>query len=247
MEPMPGQRPKPKAQRVALAALVIAASACSDCPDSFELTERRVVRPGQRVVLTAPDGELRVIGQERTTMLEVEARGCRSRGEARIVADSGGDYAGLRVVARHADVRAIVPAGTELVVRHGSGDLELRALGPTEVEQRGGDVQLDQFVGPVRVRAGAGRLYVRDVIGDVEIADGPGAIFVEAIAGSVRVRDGSGGIHLREIEGDAVVEGDGSGAIDARTIAGDFVVRAKLDDRRMIRYDDVGGVIDVPE
>ena len=227
------------------AIVALCTAACSDCPDSFELTERRVVRPGERVVLTAPDGDLRVFGRERTSMLEVEARGCRARGEASIEADTGEGYAGLRVVARHADVTAIVPAGTELVVRHGSGDLELRALGPTEVEQRGGDVQLDQFVGSVRVRAGAGTLYVRDVMGDVEIADGPGAIFVEGIAGSVRVRDGSGGIHLREIEGDAVVAGDGSGAIDART-SGEFIVRAKLDDLQMIRYDDVAGAVDLP-
>jgi hypothetical protein len=224
----------------------MAMGACSDCPNAFELTERRVVRPGEQVVLTAPDGELHVVGRERMAMLEIEARGCRARGDERIAADSG-SMAGLRVVARHADVRAIVPAGTELVVRHGSGPLELRALGPTVVEQRGDDARLDQFVGPVSVRAGAGTLYVRDVVGDVEIVDGPGAVFIEGIMGSVRVRDGSGGIHLREVEGDAVVDGDGSGAIDARTIGGDFVVRAKIEDRNMVRYDDVAGAVSIPE
>ena len=64
--------------------------------------------------------------------------------------------------------------------------------------------------------------------------------------GSVRVRDGSGGIHAREIEGYVVVEADGGGGIEVRTVAGDFVVRAKSDDLRMIRHNDVAGRVRLP-
>ena len=220
--------------------------ACADCPDAFELRERRVVRAGQRVSLSLPDGQLTLVGRERSTTLELEARGCRARGGASIVSDSLDDAAALRVAARHADVRAFVPAGTEVVVRHGSGNVQIRAVGPADVETRGGRVRIEQAIGQVRVEAGPGSLYVREVVGDVEVVDGPGAVFLEGVLGSVRVRDGSGGIHLREIEGDVLIEADGSGAVEARSIAGDVVVRAKSDDARMIRTNDVGGSVRLP-
>ena len=243
------QHRKPEARRraPALAVLALALTACGDCPDSFELTERALVRPDQRIVLTAPDGELEVVGRERAAMLEVEARGCRARGGARIVLDTLAGARSVRVVAPHADVRAYVPAGAEVEVRHGSGGVEVRAVGPTMVETRGGAVRVQQVIGSVVITAGPGTLYVREVVGDVEIEDGPGAIFVEGVMGSVRLRDGSGGIHAREIEGDVIVEADGSGSIDARTVAGDFVVRAKSDDRRMISHGDVGGRVQLPD
>ena len=230
---------------VIVAALPLSFGACGDCPDAFELSERSAVRPDEAIGTTTPDGELTILGRERAATIELDARGCRARGGARIAMDSTAGRR-LRVDAPHADVRATVPAGSEMFVTHGSGDVELRALGPTTVVVRGGDVRIDQIVGLVRVRAGAGTLYVRDVIGDVEIIDGPGAVFVEGIAGSVTVRDGSGGIYLREIEGDVFIESDGSGAIEARTIGGDFVVRAKLGDPRQIRYDDVAGSVRLP-
>ena len=247
---MPGQSSKPKAQsrtRTVLLMLVGLAGACNDCPDSFELSERRVVRPDERIVLTVPDGELVVVGRERNMAMEVEAKGCRARGGATIVMDSADGSRGLRVAAPRSDVRAYVPAGVELIVRHGSGTVELRAVGPTLLTTRGGDVRVQQVIGTVGVEAGPGTLYVRDVIGDVDVVDGPGAVFIERIAGHVRVRDGSGGIHLREIDGDALIEADGSGGIDARTVGGDFVVRAKIDDRNMVRHADVSGEVRLPD
>ena len=232
---------------VVLAAIVSALGACGDCPDAFELSESRMVRPDQRIVLTAPDGELTIVGRERATMLEIEARGCRARGGASIVFDTTDGVRDVRVAARHADVRAVVPAGAELVVRHGSGDVEMRAVGPTMIATRGGGVRIEQVIGHVSVNAGPGTLYVREVVGDVEVVDGPGAIFVEGVMGDVRLRDGSGGIHVREVEGSVLVEADGSGAIDARELAGDFVVQAKSDDVRMIRTNDVGGRVQLPD
>ena len=233
--------------RVALPLIVPALIACADCPDPFELSERHTARLGETVVLTVPDGELTVVGRERTAVMVVEARGCRGR-DARIVRDSTmSQRSGMRVIARHADVRATVPAGSEVIIRHGSGDTGLRALGPTTLETRGGDVRIEQIVGGLVVRAGPGTLYVRDVMGDVAIADGPGAVFVEGVIGDVRVRDGSGGLHVRDVEGGVRIEADGSGAIDARAIAGDFIVAAKLEDLRRVRYEDIGGRVELPD
>lgn len=220
--------------------------ACGDCPDAFELSEEVMVRPDQRIVLSVPDGELTVMGRERSSMVAIEARGCRARAGVRIAEETRFDARLLEVVAPHANVRAWVPAGSEIEIQHGSGDMEVRAVGPALVATRGGDVRIEQVVGNVLVQAGPGTLYVREVVGDVQVMDGPGALFVENVMGSARIRDGSGGIHLREIGGDVVIDGDGDGSIDARNLGGSLTVRAKTDDERMIRWNDVAGDVTLP-
>lgn len=220
--------------------------ACGDCPDAFDLSEEVTVRPDQRIVLSVPDGQLIVMGRERSSMVEIEARGCRTRGGARIAEETRLDARVFEVVAPHANVRAWVPAASEIEIQHGSGDVEVRAVGPALVATRGGDVRVEQVVGNVLVQAGPGTLYVREVVGDVQVMDGPGALFVENVMGSARIRDGSGGIHLRAIGGDVVIEGDGDGAIDARNLGGALTVRAKTHDERMIRWNDVAGGVTLP-
>ena len=253
MQPMPGQRPKPKARSrsgATLAILALALPACADCPDPFELRERRMLIPGQTVRLEAEDGEMRVIGRERATAIEIVATGCGaggSAGGAAIVIDTTAGERVFRVRAARADVRVVLPAGAPVDVRHGDGDLEVRAVGPAVVQTGSGRAVVEQTIGHVRVGAGAGSLYVRSVVGDVELGDGAGGIFVEGIEGSVRVRDGSGGIHAREVLGDLIVDSDGSGEIDAVGIAGDLVVRGKSEDLRRIRHSDVGGLVLLPD
>ena len=229
-----------------VAVVPLAAGACADCRDPFELDERRLLVPGQRVVLTVPDGRLDVTGRERLQTLEVHATGCGASADARIEVDTGGAERAVRIVAERADVRVLLPAAAPLVVHHGAGGAELRAVGPLTLTQRGGDARLEQIIGSVEVVAGPGTLYVREVVGDVDVVDGAGALFVEGVMGAVRIRDGAGGIHLREIEGDVVVEVDGAGTIDARDLAGDLTVRAKTDDARMIRHDHVAGRVRLP-
>jgi hypothetical protein len=242
-------RPKPKAQSPAtLLALLftVVATACSDCPRPFELSERRLLAPGQGVVLTVPDGELDISGRERQQTLEVRVSGCGASRETRIEVDTGRAERNVRIVAGRADVHVLLPAAAPLVVRHGAGRAALRAVGPLTLVQRAGDARVEQVVGSVTIAAGAGTLYVREVVGDVELMDGSGAMFVEGIMGDVRMRDGAGGIHLRTIEGDVTVESDGDGAIDARDVAGHLTVRAKTQDARMIRYARIGGLVTLP-
>ena len=241
---MIAHRSSPIAVTLALASSVL--TACSDCPDAFELAERVEVRPDQRVVLVVPDGGLRVIGRERSPRFEVEARGCQVRGDAHVQADSSDAARTIEVFAALAEVRAWVPAGAEVEVQHGSGDVDVRAVGPSIIVTGQGDVRIAQVVGNVVVQAGSGSLYVREVVGDVHVMDGPGALFIEDVMGSVRLSDGSGGVHLRGIQGDVVIDGDGSGAIDARDIGGALVVRAKAEDLRMVRWHDVAGGVQLP-
>lgn len=232
---------------LAALAFVPLLTACGGCPDPFELSERVVLGAGEAITLIAPDGELRVGGRERSMVLELQAHGCRANGDERVTLDSTDATRVVRVLARHADVRVVVPAGTALSLTHGSGDVEIRGVGPTSLSKRGGDTRITQVIGGATIYAGPGALYVRDVLGDVELTDGPGAAFVEGIDGAVRISDGSGGIYLRQIEGGVLIERDGSGAIEARTVRGDFEVRAKAADLRLIRYDDVKGEVVLPD
>ena len=234
------------AGHIAMLACAAALAACGDCPDAFELRAERGLAPGQRVVLIVSDGELRVGGRERTRAIEIEATGCGAGQTARVVVDSSARAMRVHVSAPRADVRVDLPAAVPLEIRHGAGDVELRATGPVTLHTVAGRAVVEQVIGDVRVVAGSGALYVRQVIGDVHAVDAAGALFVEGVAGSVRIRDGSGGIHVRDVEGDVVIEVDGDGAIEVRGVGGDLDVRDKRGDARLIRYGDVSGVVRLP-
>lgn len=229
------------AGHILIHACAVLALACGDCPDAFEVRERRELGLWQRVRLTVPDGELEVAGRERTTSLEIAATGCGADVDARIEFDATGDTLLAWINAARADVRLRLPAGVPLDVRHGSGDVRLRDTGPATVATEDGRAVVERTIGDVRVMAGAGALHLRDVLGDVDVLDGAGPLFIDRIGGNVRVRDGPGGIHVRDVDGDVVVEADEAGAIDVRRVGGDFVVRSKSADRRLIRYGSVSG------
>ena len=227
-------------------AIAAALAACADCPDTFELREQRALQVGQRVMLTVPDGELSIVGRERTTALEIEATGCVAGREPRLVLDSIDGQVHARLHAPHADVRAWLPAGVPVEVRHGAGAVRWRGTGSATLNTGSGRTVVEEVVGDVRVSAGPGALYVRQVLGGVEVVAGAGPLFVDDIVGDVRVRDGAGGIHIRRVDGDVVIEEDGAGAIEVREVAGDFIVRAKSADPRLIRYDSVSGRASLP-
>ena len=234
------------AGHIAVLAAATLLAGCADCPDSFRLTSGQELRPGQRVVLEAPDGRLRIEGRERSTALEIGAAGCSAGGDARVDIDGGADEVLARVVAATADVRVRVPTGLAIEVRHGDGDARVLGTGPLTLLKGSGRTRVEQVIGDVRVITGDDALHVQDVLGDVDVVDGSGAIYADRVGGTLRVRDGAGGIHARDVEGDVVIESDGSGTIEVRRVRGDFVVRAKTDDRRMIRYDSVSGSTRLP-
>jgi hypothetical protein len=213
--------------------------------------------------IDARAGSLRIEG--RAGLTEVQARGtarASSRGlldRIRLTAERRGDV--VYVVAElpeqrgdwndedeHASLDLIieVPKSLALDVEDRSGDLEIRGVGPLELQDHSGDATIEDVGGRLRVRDGSGDLRIRDVRGDLTLEDGSGGVHLRTIRGSVTVdRDGSGEFEAEDVTGSIRIDSKGSGSVDVARVGGDFVVARK--GTGSIEHRDVRGRVDVPD
>ncbi|HEX9984162.1 MAG TPA: hypothetical protein VGF69_12920 [Thermoanaerobaculia bacterium] len=161
------------------------------------------------------------------------------------------------------DLAILVPAGVKLVVRDGSGATSIANVGPTEIEDGSGELQVRHVAGDLRIDDGSGAVTIDDVRGNVRLEDGSGGIDIRNVTGSVEVDDNSGGMDIQQIGGsvtvlddssggitirgvkqNVVIEDDGSGGVDVKDVGGDFTVRRKGSGG--VDYARVSGRVSVP-
>ncbi len=209
-------------------------------------------RGARRLSVESGAGFLRVRGVEGLTEVRVRgtARASRRAGleEIRLVARRDGDVVVVRADlpdrahdgwsddgVRALDLTLEVPRGIAADVVDGSGELEIRGVGPLDLKDGSGEIGVED-VGPTRIEDGSGEIDVRDVRGDLRVADGSGGIEVRGVRGSVVVeRDGSGGIGVRDVEGDLIVERGRARGIDYAGVRGRVTVPSDERDRRARR------------
>ena len=216
--------------------LVLAGStAFADCEHSAARRLTANAAGANRVVVVGKAGKLRVTGRSQA---DVTASGtaCTSDRdflqEINIVARRDGSDVIVEAVIpervavfgwfeARLDLEVNVPANLEVVVRDGSGGLDIENVGALDVTDGSGEVDIRGVRGNLEVRDGSGQLSIRDVTGNVEIHDGSGSIEVSHVGGSVLVRaDGSGGIDVSDVKGDFIVDRDGSGGVDYERVGG---------------------------
>lgn len=135
----------------------------------------------------------------------------RGRGSTTVrVRDDGTFYGGgrggdkVRVADRgrgleaHADLRIMVPAGTEIRV--------YLAVGASQVHGLESDVTLD---------TGSGNVEVRDIVGTVNVDTGSGSVEIIGVEGSVYADTGSGSVEVEDVVGRHFVADTGSGSVTA--------------------------------
>ena len=153
--------------------------------------------------------------------------------------DDDHEYAAL-------DLTVELPETIALDVVDGSGDLEIKNVGPLELVDGSGEATIDRVRGRLRVRDGSGELRIQDVRGDVQLEDGSGGIRLRTIGGSVTVtRDGSGEIEAVDVTGSVRIQSKGSGSVEVERVGGDFVVDRK--GTGSIQFRDVKGRVTIPE
>lgn len=157
---------------------------------TLEGIETLIIRyPGDEVVYPRMDRGSR-------TQVTVAEDGRLSEGDRRVrVRGSGG---GLEA---YVDLRIAVPAGKDVAVHHGVGEVEV-----TGVEA---DLLIDVSTGPVRATGTRGAL---------NLDTGSGSIVVSDVIGDLRVDTGSGSVAVTDVTGDVVLIDTGSGSVDATDI-----------------------------
>lgn len=221
--------------------------------DLLARSESRSTRPlpvGERVELETGSGDLEVVAGDGPPRIELRTvAGLWGEPEIRIRRGPGGlvsveaDCPGLSFFCT-AEARLIVPAGTALVARTGSGEITVRGIrGGVDAETGSGDVELEG-VGGARVIADTGS-------GNVEASG--------ITAGAVGAETGSGDVSLTLSQPpDDVFVDTGSGEVELRlpdvgyaietdTGSGDERVDVRRDDGapRRIRVDTGSGDVTV--
>ena len=215
---------------------------------------------GARVVrVIARAGSLRITGAEGLTEVRVRgtARAARERhlDDITLRAERHGDVVeveaempnrvGIGVWNDRLDLVIEVPRSVRLDVEDGSGETEIRGVGPLQLEDGSGGVEIEDVAGDLEVEDGSGDLRVERVRGAVEVADGSGGIVVRDVDGTFTVdEDGSGEIVAEEVGGTVRVRRDGSGEISVSSVGGDFIV--DRDGSGGVRSRDVKGQIRLP-
>ncbi len=232
---------------LALAALLAAAPVPAQSPDCEHEAERAATlaaSPGDRVVVVARAGTLRIEGRPGLREVRVRARACASSAQLleRLTLETGRSGSEIRVEAARVesagfrfpgrwyaslDMVIEVPQGVEMDVEDGSGEAEISGTGALRLRDGSGEVVLRDIRGSIEVRDGSGEVTIEGVDGDVTVVDGSGELTIRRVTGSVTLRDGSGDIRVVDVGGDLTVSADGSGSLEHRDVRGRISVPSK--------------------
>ena len=123
-----------------------------------------------------------------------------------------GSGSGLEV---WADLEIAVPAGAELIVKQGVGEVTATDLkADLLLDTRSGAVTARGIEGAVTADTGSGRVDVEDIEGDVLADTGSGSVAVRDVRGELSVDTGSGGVTVEDVKGEKVHVDTGSGGVD---------------------------------
>lgn len=132
------------------------------------------------------------------------------------------------------EVVATIPEGSDLVVRTGSGDLQVSGtLANADIRTGSGDVTIASMSGSVQATAGSGDITLGTVHAEATINAGSGDIVIDRAGGPVLLKSGSGDVVVRACATDVqAITGSGdihlgrftAGTATVRTGTGDVLV-----------------------
>jgi DUF4097 and DUF4098 domain-containing protein YvlB len=145
---------------------------------------------------------------------------------------------------KYADEVVVEQRGTEIVViapKHhpglfGSSDLQVRATVPAgsdlATKLGSADVSATGRLGAARIRTGSGDVRLQDVDDEVVVETGSGDLLVGSAGGELRVKSGSGDVAVTHLGGPGSVS-TGSGDVEIETAAGPVAVKSGSGDLRI--------------
>ena len=127
-------------------------------------------------------------------------------------------------------IEAHVPAGTGLVVKSKSADVQARGeLGDTKIATGSGDVQLTDIDGVAVVESGSGDIQLGTIAGAATVKTASGDVMITTCCSAAKIQTASGDVvigtaeaqlDVRSASGDVRV-GEADGEVSARTASGD--------------------------
>ena len=251
------------------------AAADDDCAFTAERTAEESTDGIERLEIRAGAGELRVEGEDGLRSVYVSGSACArteaqlERVQLRLVREGNTLVLAALPEAQgfslrnwfgsnpsKLDVAVRLPAGLAVDIEDASGSTRVANVGATVIDNRSGDLEIENARGSLEVRDGSGQVTVRNVQGTVRISDGAGDFSIAKVVGDVIVLDdGSGSMEIVDVQGNVTIGRNGAGDILVERITGS--VRIEEDGSgniqvRSVQHDviidqDVGGSIFVDD
>ncbi len=240
-----------------LGLLPAVASAWGDC-DAKDGREANADAAGAKTVeVIAKAGSLEIYGEAGLNEVRAEGTACAKNGEAlekvQLRAERTGSTVRVEVDIPDGwnqggglDLMVRVPEGLAVVVKDGSGSIEVTGVASLKLKDGSGEVDVKDVRGDVEIEDGSGSIQLTQVGGSVVLEDGSGSISIEDVSGNVTVTDdGAGSITIEGVKRDVLIGRDGSGSIRVEDIGGDFIV--EKDGSGSIKHTGVTGHVDIPK
>lgn len=216
-------------------------SACVVVDSQAHITreeKRFTVTGAPDLKLTTFDGsiELRVGGDAKTVLVEIEKRGPTQEGvdALRVESKQEGNRIELEVkrpsretvffgigTSPHARLVVTMPREANIIARSGDGAIDIIDVqGRLEVHTGDGSIRGRGIGGQMTFSTGDGAVTIDSATGDLDVDTGDGSISVSGKLGALKLHTGDGAISLRaepgtSMTGDwAVTTGDGSVSVD---------------------------------
>lgn len=142
------------------------------------------------------------------------------------------------------DVRVTLPRDQITEIRDSSGNIELRNMTISSINDSSGHIYAVSVRGDLRIDDSSGDIRIRDLQGNLVINDSSGRIDVRDVKGSVTIpRDSSGDIEIDSVTGRVLVERDGSGEIDIENVKQNVTIGS--DGSGSIRISKVDGSVHI--
>jgi hypothetical protein len=191
---------------------------------------------GEVVVRAGEDGRIRVAATKRAArekdLDDIQVRMNGRDGGMEIITDRPSGLQNLSV-----ELEITAPANTQVDVRTGGGDVNVRGIeGEIEANTGGGSIEVRDASSDVRVETGGG---------DIEVWGASGAIEARTGGGSIEVRDALGLARLETGGGSIDYEGRTQGSCLFETGGGSIKLRLPADISARVELDTGGGEIDV--
>ena len=115
----------------------------------------------------------------------------------------------------------VVPAGSNVIARTGSGRQQIDAIsGSVESHSGSGSLMLKDLGSSVRASTGSGAITVDGVRGEFHASSGSGSIRGRGITGAITARTSSGGIDVEQTGNGRVDVSSSSGTVQVRGVRG---------------------------
>jgi DUF4097 and DUF4098 domain-containing protein YvlB len=190
---------------------------------------------GEVVVRAGEDGRIRVAATKRAArendLDDIQVRMSEQGDNLKITTHRPSGLQNLSV-----ELEITAPANTQVDVRTGGGDVNVRGIeGAIEADTGGGSIEVRDARGDLRLQTGGGGIEVRNALGPARLETGGGSIDYEGRPqGSCLFETGGGSIKLR-------LPADISARVELDTGGGEIDVEFPVDGR--VSKQEVSGVI----